>query len=92
MPRKLPPALSTSRGGPGVPARALHPTVRCLFFQARGTVDITAATDNASWSDNKKGGLFTRSLARLVELTPLRELDKDRDGVVTWSEFFPQLR
>jgi hypothetical protein len=90
-PRKLPPGLASTKGV-GMRASKLNPAVRCLLFQARGTVDITAATDNASWSDNQRGGLFTRSLARLLEQTPLRDLDKDRDGVVTWTEFFPQLR
>jgi hypothetical protein len=71
--------------------KALHPTVRCLFFQARGTVDVTAATNNASWSDNEKGGLFTRSVARMLK-TPVKFLDVDRDGFVSWKEFFPQLQ
>lgn len=72
-------------------ASTLHPTVRALFFQGRGTVDITAATDNASWSDNLQGGLFTRSLERLLT-APVKELDSNRDGSIHWSEFYPQLR
>src|SRR5437762_3577308 len=46
-PRKLPPLLTESKGMVER-ARTLRPTVRSLLFQARGTVDITAATDNAS--------------------------------------------
>jgi hypothetical protein len=61
------------------------------LFQARGTVDITAATDNASWSDNLAGGLFTRSIARMFQ-QPIRVLDGNKDGFVSWREFYPQLR
>jgi len=75
----------------GMEVKGLQPTARCLFFQARGTVDVTAATDNASWSDNEKGGLFTRSVCRMLK-TPVKALDLDRDGFVTWQEFFPQLQ
>jgi hypothetical protein len=72
-------------------ATKIHPTVRNLFFQARGTVDITAATDNASWSDVRFGGLFTRSVCTMLCL-PIKEVDKNGDGVVTWAECFPQLQ
>jgi Caspase domain len=72
-------------------SRAIHPTVRCLLFQARGTIDVTAATNNASWSDNEKGGLFTRSLCRMLTEN-VKSLDTDRDGFVSWQEFFPQLQ
>lgn len=69
----------------------LQPTVRCLLFQARGLIDLTAATDNASWSDNLTGGLFTRSICRLLQ-EPIKTLDGNKDGFVTWREFYPQLR
>lgn len=72
-------------------AEQVHETVRCLLFQARGTVDLTAATDNSSWSDNAGGGLFTRSVDRLLR-QPIKVLDGNKDGVVTWREFYPQLR
>jgi hypothetical protein len=72
-------------------SREMHPTVRCLLFQARGTVDVTAAKDNAAWSDRVRGGLFTRSLCLLMQ-SPPRALDTDGDGFVSWREFFPQLR
>jgi hypothetical protein len=74
-----------------IPAKTLHPTLKCLLFQTRGTVDVTAATDNASWSDNLEGGLFTRSLCRLLKQT-IRVMDTNRDGFVSWREFYPQLR
>lgn len=76
---------------PGPTARQLHPTVRHLLFDARGTIDVTAATDNASWSDVLKGGLFTRSLDRLLR-SDVKALDTNGDGVVAWAEFFPRLQ
>lgn len=74
-----------------LPAQTIHPTVRSLLFTARGTVDVTAATDNASWGDNQDGGLFTRSLSSGMR-KPVAELDTDRDGTVSWDEFFPRLQ
>src|SRR5262249_49816171 len=64
-------------------ATRLHPTVRQLLFLARGTIDVTAATDNASWSDIARGGLFTRSLYLMFK-SPLRELDASGD--VSWKK------
>lgn len=88
-PKKLKEVISTRAVVPA--AQKLHPTVRSLLFTNRGTVDITAATDNASWSDNLQGGLFTRSLERLL-LAPIKDLDGNGDGQVSWNEFFPQLQ
>jgi hypothetical protein len=86
------PSKVTAKGAREVAAaREVHPTVRCLLFRASGTVDVTAATTNASWSDTEKGGLFTRSVCRMMT-TPIKALDIDRDGFVSWQEFFPQLR
>jgi hypothetical protein len=62
-----------------------------LFFQSRGVVDVTAATEEAAWSDDENGGLFTRSLARMLT-RETKELDANKDGFVTWPEFFPQLQ
>jgi hypothetical protein len=86
-------SLATDRGagdGPR-PATSIHPTVRCLLFRSRGTVDITAATDNASWSDNLQGGIFTRTVCRLLK-EPVKRLDKNKDQFVSWLEFYPQLK
>jgi hypothetical protein len=83
--------LFTDRGAGDAPAAKLHETVRCLLFRSRGTVDVTAATDNASWSDNLEGGIFTRSLCRTIK-KPIKELDGNKDGFISWREFFPQLR
>lgn len=85
----LPPAKTMDL--PEKPKRAIHPAVSCLFFKTRGTVDVTAATDNASWSDDTNGGLFTRTLCGLL-LRPLQSLDTNRDGFVDWAEFFETLK
>jgi hypothetical protein len=89
-PKRLP-AVSRDAAASSESARTLHPTVRCLLFQARGTVDVTAATATASWSDNEQGGIFTRALCELLS-ADLKALDTDRDQFVSWREFFPRLR
>jgi len=71
--------------------KQIHPTVRCLLFQARGTVDVTAATDAPSWSDNLQGGVFTRTLCKMMT-KDVKSLDGNGDGFVTWREFFPRLQ
>jgi hypothetical protein len=73
------------------PPTRLHPTLRCLFFQARDTVDITASGDGPAWGDEDRGGVFTRALCKVLE-SKLRDLDRDRDGLVTWKEIFPALQ
>jgi hypothetical protein len=73
------------------PRVELHPVLRCLFFQHRGTVDITAAEEGmGAYSDDQHGGVFTRALVGLLE-GELNNLDRDGDGFVSWKEFFPQL-
>jgi hypothetical protein len=72
------------------PAREIQPMVRCLLFQSRGVVDITAASDNSAWGDEQDGGIFTRSLARLMQ-GDVSTLDADGDGFVSWKEFFSGL-
>jgi hypothetical protein len=69
----------------------IHPTVSCLFFRSRGVVDITAATDNASWGDDTNGGVFTRTLCGLL-LRRAISLDANKDGFVDWGEFFDKLK
>jgi hypothetical protein len=71
--------------------KQIHPTLRCLLFKSRGTVDVTAATDAPSWSDNLEGGLFTRALCKMMT-KDVKSLDADGDGLVTWREFFPRLQ
>jgi hypothetical protein len=69
----------------------LHPVLRCLFFQHRGTVDVTAAEDDTgSFGDDEHGGVFTGSLVTLLE-GDLQTVDRNGDGFVSWKEFFPIL-
>jgi hypothetical protein len=89
---KPPPTFGDALDPKALPElKRMKPVFRSLFYQARGTVDITAATDNASWGDDDDGGIFTRTLCRVL-YKDLRELDRDRDGVVSWKEFFPVLQ
>ena len=39
----------------------MHPILRCLFFQHRGLVDITAAEDGTGSYCDDDGGIFSRS-------------------------------
>jgi hypothetical protein len=68
-----------------------NPLLRSLFFQARGTVDITAATGHESIGNDVHGGLFTATLCKLLAAPPAT-LDTSKDGVVSWPEFFHRLR
>ncbi len=74
---------------------SLHPTVRALFFQHRGMVDITAASKGqGSWGDCEDGGVFTRTFARVVVQRPSRfagAAPADASVAVTWKDFFPVL-
>jgi hypothetical protein len=86
--------LPPGEGGPlreafSTPAE-IAPVIRCLLFQQQGVVDITAATNEEAWGDPREGGVFTRTLARLLQ-GPVKDLDTDQDGFVTWKEFFPHL-
>lgn len=74
------------------PAKQLHPTVRQLFFLARGTIDLNGcAPGSASWGDDVYGGVFTRTCASVFSAR-LAELDLNRDGKLTWTEAFATLR
>jgi hypothetical protein len=75
-----------------IPSPGIHPTVSHLFFRERGFVDITAASDDAAWSDDKNGGLFTRSLSRLMKRSPEDLIDLKKGKQVTWQRFFPLLQ
>jgi hypothetical protein len=83
--------LSTRSANLGKTAKTLKPSIRDLFYRSRGTVDVTASTEDVAWGDKEKGGIFTRAVCRML-VRPLRELDLNRDGVLTWDEFFPQLQ
>jgi hypothetical protein len=83
--------LESRKAGDIKTPQRLSPTIRNLFYLARGTVDITASTEDVAWGDKVKGGIFTRAVCRMLG-RPLKELDTNRDGVLTWDEFFPQLQ
>jgi len=68
----------------------MHPVVRCLLFQHRGLVDVTAAEDGKGAWGGEQGGVFTGSLVKLLK-RDVKALDSDGDGFVSWKEFFPQL-
>jgi len=72
-------------------ARTIDPVLRCLLYQSRGVVDITAASGNASFGDDHEGGIFTRTFAKLVE-EGIPRSDANQDGFVTWPEFFSRLQ
>src|SRR5262249_31783309 len=67
---------------------SLHPTVRALFFQHRGTVDITAASKGqGSWGDCEDGGGFTRTFARVIARR--RRAPAGGGVAAPGKEFFP---
>jgi hypothetical protein len=85
-------------GTPALPATprrqeptTFHPMVRCLLFQHRGVVDITAAVEGTgSFGDDFSGGVFTHALCNMLG-TETKNVDRNHDGFVTWREFFPAL-
>jgi hypothetical protein len=69
----------------------VSPVLRDLLLRHRGVVDVTASTGNASFGDDEAGGIFTRTLGRLLE-SSFPQLDTNHDGFLEWSEFFPLLQ
>ncbi len=70
----------------------ISPLMRSLFFRAWGTVDLTAsAPGEPSWGDNQ-GGVFTRTLCRMLRNKTVAAFDSNGDALVSWEEFFPKLR
>ena len=72
------------------PPTTIAPLVRNLFFQHRGVVDLTASTENSSFGDDDEGGIFTRTLCRLLT-GEIEAVDKNNDHFATWEEFYPFL-
>lgn len=63
---------------------------RDLFFRHRGVVDVTAARrGQVAVGDELLGGVFTWAVAQALTTTPRAELDRDRDGIVTFAELLP---
>jgi hypothetical protein len=71
-------------------ARQLDPALRCLFFQHRGVVDMTAAVEGAAFGDDDEGGLFTRTLAGTIQ-KHAGELRRASDKFVSWAELFHEV-
>ncbi len=64
-----------------------HPVSRCLFFQHRGIVDITAAQEGtASFGHFRRGGIFTQALVKVLD-SDFKDLDLNKDHFVSWKEF-----
>lgn len=62
-----------------------------LFFQSRGFVDITAATfGQFAWFSGEGGFFSTAFINTLCE--PKQNLDKDKDGVLSWAEYFERVQ
>lgn len=65
---------------------------RDLFFRHRGLVDVTAARrGQVAVGDELLGGIFTQAVAQVLTQKPRAELDRDRDGIVTFSELLPEI-
>jgi hypothetical protein len=73
------------------PPKTIRPVLKCLLFQHKGLVDVTASELEPSWGDDNEGGVFTRTLTRLMS-RDLKSLDSNEDGFVSWKEFFPVLQ
>lgn len=73
-------------------SKGISDVARTLFFESKGIVDITAATNSVAYGDKEQGGLFTRTFCRLVREGDLKKLDPSGGGRVTWAKFFPVLR
>jgi hypothetical protein len=69
----------------------IAPLHRCLFFQHRGIVDITAATLDASLGDEEIGGFFTHTFNQLMLRRQLKDF-KTSDGFLTWRVFYDVLK
>lgn len=72
-------------------ANRLDPTLRCLFFQHRGVVDVTATSEGAAFGDDDEGGLFTRTLAHSIKKRS-DVLNEAPGGFVSWAELFPEIQ
>ncbi|MBA4186926.1 MAG: hypothetical protein C0467_02805 [Planctomycetaceae bacterium] len=77
-------SLSDLNSKEGVPHAVNAPTqltalARKLFFQTRGLVDITAATNDVAFADDFRGGYFTNAICRVSS--------QNKDRPLGWKEF-----
>ena len=62
-----------------------NPTLKHLFLQHKGTLDINAASPGEdAWGGSKDGGVFTYTLIESVLFGP----DANEDGFISWTEVF----
>lgn len=72
-------------------------TIRSLFLQHSGVIDMTAAEPgyNALADSINPGSMFTNALVKVLK-TPyaelVRNLDRDGDREIQWDEILPQVR
>lgn len=86
-------------GGAAAPAAInLAQVLKNLFLQHRGVVDLTGATYYPELQAgqvgilDKDGAYFTKAYYETLLSIPFMNPDKDRDGFVSWSEFFPEVQ
>ena len=86
-PRPQPPA------GARAPQPRVSPMMRCLLLQHRGIVDLTSSSfGEISWGRQGTGGIFTHALTQAMGAWDIPQFDTDKDGFLTWTELFDQVR
>jgi hypothetical protein len=66
--------------------------LRHLLFQSQGLVDIQSAKPgNLAKGSPAHGNVFTRAFTGLLD-QPVSHFDRNRDGLVDWTEFYNVLR
>jgi hypothetical protein len=93
VPRRREPKVKIKPWRPSSRRRAMGNglVLRQLFFQHRGIVEINAAKMGyKSYGNTKIGDFFTRALGNLIEQRA-GWIDRNKDGFVTWSEFYKAL-
>ncbi|MDR3636243.1 MAG: caspase family protein [Isosphaeraceae bacterium] len=76
---------------PAVPE--VSPMLRSLLLQHRGTVDLTSSSfGEPSWGRQGLGGIFTSVLTQVMGAWEIEPFDKDKDGLVSWTEVFELVR
>ena len=76
------------------PQPRVSPMMRhCLLLQHRGIVDVNSSSfGEMSWASQGPGGDFHHAPARAMGAWDIALFDTDRDGFVTWTELFDQVR
>jgi hypothetical protein len=70
-------------------ARPDWDTVRCLFLDAQGLLEVNAASEHElSYCNERVGSFYTTALLKTLR-RPFKELDRDGDGFLHWQEVLP---